>query len=148
MKELEFRLNTETHDVTGPSGTEHLTPKEFELLKFFMDHSDEILTKELILAEVWPEYEGFDSHRLEICVGNLRKKIGENSSSRYQICTIFGVGYRFGLPQSWNRQEKKSPKRVEHRALINDDKWVFYIFLCSSILSGFFSVWQPVPKPL
>lgn len=69
-----------------------LTMKEFELLKFFMEHPREVLTREQILENVW----GYDfvgeSNVIEVYIRYLRLKIEENGQKRL-IQTVRGVGY-------------------------------------------------------
>jgi OmpR family response regulator NblR len=69
-----------------------LTMKEFELLKFLMEHPREVLTREQILENVW----GYDfmgeSNVIEVYIRYLRLKI-EDESGRRLIQTVRGVGY-------------------------------------------------------
>ncbi|MBD0269841.1 response regulator transcription factor NblR [Pseudanabaena sp. FACHB-2040] len=69
-----------------------LTMKEFELLKYLMEHPREVLTREQILENVW----GYDfmgeSNVIEVYIRYLRLKIdGENEKRLIQ--TVRGVGY-------------------------------------------------------
>lgn len=69
-----------------------LTMKEFELLKFLMEHPREVLTREQILENVW----GYDfmgeSNVIEVYIRYLRLKIEEDGLKRL-IQTVRGVGY-------------------------------------------------------
>ncbi|MDB9488721.1 response regulator transcription factor [Dolichospermum circinale CS-537/01] len=69
-----------------------LTMKEFELLKFLMEHPREVLSREQILENVW----GYDfmgeSNVIEVYVRYLRLKIEEQGQKRL-IQTVRGVGY-------------------------------------------------------
>ncbi|MBE9191216.1 response regulator transcription factor [Gloeocapsopsis crepidinum LEGE 06123] len=69
-----------------------LTMKEFELLKFLMQHPREVLTREQILENVW----GYDfmgeSNVIEVYIRYLRLKIEDESQKRL-IQTVRGVGY-------------------------------------------------------
>ncbi|HEY9888577.1 MAG TPA: response regulator transcription factor [Candidatus Obscuribacterales bacterium] len=69
-----------------------LTMKEFELLRYLMEHPREILTREQILENVW----GYDfmgeSNVIEVYVRYLRLKIDSDSEKRL-IQTVRGVGY-------------------------------------------------------
>jgi two-component system, OmpR family, response regulator NblR len=70
----------------------NLTMKEYDLLKYLMEHPREILTREQILENVW----GFDflgeSNVIEVYIRYLRLKI-EGEGDRKLIHTIRGVGY-------------------------------------------------------
>lgn len=67
-----------------------LTAREFALLEMFMNHADQVLSREQLLSGVW----GFDfdpeSNVVDVYVRYLRRKIGED-----RIETIRGMGYRF-----------------------------------------------------
>jgi OmpR family response regulator NblR len=69
-----------------------LTMKEFELLKYLMEHPREVLTREQILENVW----GYDfmgeSNVIEVYIRYLRLKIEEEGQKRL-IQTVRGVGY-------------------------------------------------------
>ncbi|MES1023351.1 response regulator transcription factor NblR [Gloeocapsa sp. BRSZ] len=69
-----------------------LTMKEFELLKYLMEHPREVLTREQILENVW----GYDfmgeSNVIEVYIRYLRLKI-EDEGHRRLIQTVRGVGY-------------------------------------------------------
>jgi two-component system, OmpR family, response regulator NblR len=69
-----------------------LTMKEFELLKFLMEHPREVLTREQILENVWGyEFVG-ESNVIEVYVRYLRLKVEEEGEKRL-IQTVRGVGY-------------------------------------------------------
>jgi len=69
-----------------------LTMKEFELLKYLMQHPNEVLTRDQILENVWGyEFMG-ESNVIEVYIRYLRLKIDGDSSKRL-IQTVRGVGY-------------------------------------------------------
>jgi two-component system, OmpR family, response regulator NblR len=69
-----------------------LTMKEFELLKFLMEHPREVLTREQILENVWGyEFVG-ESNVIEVYVRYLRLKVEDEGEKRL-IQTVRGVGY-------------------------------------------------------
>lgn len=69
-----------------------LTMKEFELIKYLMEHPREVLTREQILENVW----GYDfvgeSNVIEVYIRYLRLKIEDEGEKRL-IQTVRGVGY-------------------------------------------------------
>jgi two-component system KDP operon response regulator KdpE len=77
-----------------------LTPTEFRLLAYMIQHQGRLLTHRQILHAVWgPEY-GDDIDSLRMFVRALRRKIespaGPKGTGRHYITTEYGVGYRFG----------------------------------------------------
>lgn len=69
-----------------------LTPKEFDLLLFFVKNKGQVFSRNHILSSVWSfDYCG-DTRTVDIHVRRLRKKLDENSDVSF-IETVFGVGY-------------------------------------------------------
>jgi two-component system, OmpR family, KDP operon response regulator KdpE len=76
----------------------HLSPKEFELLAYFMQNQGVPLTHTRLLRSLWgPEY-GNELEYLRSYVKALRKKIEEDPASPQYILTEPWVGYRFRNP--------------------------------------------------
>jgi two-component system KDP operon response regulator KdpE len=76
----------------------HLSPKEFELLEFLMQHKGIPLTHARILRTIWgPEY-GNEPDYLRSYVKTLRKKIEDDPGRPEFILTEPWVGYRFSDP--------------------------------------------------
>lgn len=72
-----------------------LKPKEYDLLLYFAQHKGQVLSRELILQNVWGwDYFG-DSRTVDVHVRWLREKLERHSSEPERIVTIRGAGYRF-----------------------------------------------------
>lgn len=84
--------------VTG-RGVEHrLTPKEFALLRYFLENANDVLPHRKILQNVWgPEY-GDEVEYLRVFVNQLRKKIESDPAKPQHLLTEPWAGYRFVLP--------------------------------------------------
>lgn len=73
-----------------------LTPKEFAMLEYLMEHAGTAVSKSDILSEVWdPHYRG-DVNVVEVYAGYLRKRI-DTPFGRKAIETVRGVGYRLDI---------------------------------------------------
>lgn len=83
-------LDERTRWVTADGSSVELSAREFELLKAFLRHPGQVMSREQLLAHVWGY--GYDpgSNVVDVYVGYLRKKLGSN---RFE--TVRGVGYRF-----------------------------------------------------
>lgn len=91
----DFHIDLESRKVTVRGREIHLTPKEFDLLVYFISNSGKVLTHRTLLAAVWGgDYVEQDQY-LRVFVGNLRKKLGTNASGQSYILTEPWVGYRF-----------------------------------------------------
>lgn len=88
----DLQLDLATRRAQRRSRTIELTMKEFELLRYLMEHPREILTREQILDNVW----GFDfrgeSNVIEVYIRYLRLKVQVAPEKRL-IHTVRGVGY-------------------------------------------------------
>lgn len=67
------------------------TPKEFELMLFFMKNEGVVLTRDYILDSIWGYHYVGDTRTIDTIVKQLRKKLGNISCIR----TVYGVGYCF-----------------------------------------------------
>jgi DNA-binding response OmpR family regulator len=75
-----------------------LTFKEFELLKYLVQHRGRVVTREQLLQEVWGmDYYG-GTRTVDVHVRRLRAKLGPERESL--IGTIRNVGYRFAAPRA------------------------------------------------
>lgn len=72
-----------------------LTPTEYDLLKALIKNSGKIMTRQMLLSQVWGTGYGADAHYLHVYIGQLRRKIEPDPAHPRFILTISGVGYRF-----------------------------------------------------
>jgi two-component system, OmpR family, KDP operon response regulator KdpE len=91
----DFLMDLETYSVTVRGNPVHLTPKEFDLLTFFLKNERKVLTHRTILAAIWGANSVEQNEYLRVFVGNLRKKIEINPAHPKHIVTEPWVGYRF-----------------------------------------------------
>jgi len=91
----DFHVDLETREITVRGKSIHLTPKEFDLLVYFVKHSGKVLTHRTLLAAVWGGNYVEQNEYLRVFVGNLRKKIEPGAASPRYILTEPWIGYRF-----------------------------------------------------
>lgn len=85
-------LDPTTREARRGSRPLALTPREFELLAFFMRHPRQVLPRQRILEEVWGyDFRG-DENVLEVYIGYLRRKMEAGGEPRL-IHTVRGIGY-------------------------------------------------------
>lgn len=83
-------LDVERHTVTKKGRRINLTPKEFDVLTFFMQNVDVAITRERLLACIWGyEFVG-ESRTVDIHVQQMRRKMGLQN----KLITIPKLGYR------------------------------------------------------
>ena len=73
-----------------------VTPKAFETLLALVRHSREVVSKEDLLKEVWPD-SFVEESNLSQNIILLRKALGDTSEQRQYIVTLPGRGYRFAM---------------------------------------------------
>jgi len=73
----------------------HLTPKEFEMLRFLMEQAGRPVPHQRLLTMIWgPEY-GNEREYLRVLINQLRKKIEDDPAKPSYILTDSHIGYRF-----------------------------------------------------
>ena len=70
-----------------------LSPKEFELFRFFMENAGEVVTREMLLRNVWNLTFDPQTNVIDVNVGRLRRKLEEGFDG-VVLETIWGTGYR------------------------------------------------------
>ena len=72
-----------------------LTAREFELLRYFVSHPDERISREALLRQVWG-YQGLPNTRtVDVHVAQLRQKLESNPKTPRHILTAHRSGYKF-----------------------------------------------------
>jgi two-component system alkaline phosphatase synthesis response regulator PhoP len=89
--EIDFKL----HQARRGRQRIEFTAREFDLLRYFVQHTGQVVTREQILNEVWG-YEEFPTTRtIDNFVAKLRQKIERAPHAPEHILTIHGSGYKF-----------------------------------------------------
>lgn len=88
----DLKLNQSTREVYRGERFIELTPREFDLLVYFLNHKRQVLTRDQIMDAVWGfDYVG-DTNVVDVYVRYLRKKIDSKDDDEI-IHTVRGVGY-------------------------------------------------------
>jgi DNA-binding response OmpR family regulator len=91
-----LRLNLEMRAVMAGGQSIDLTPKEFDLLRYLVEHAGASCSRADIIDHVWKDDnpEGVSNNAIDTMINRLRQKIEPESKPHY-ILTIHGLGYRF-----------------------------------------------------
>ena len=90
-----FELNTRTAELSRNGKIIELSAREYHLLRHFLTHPDEVLTRDTLLNEVWG-YDAMPNTRtVDVHIAWLRQKIEEVPRHPRHVLTIHGLGYRF-----------------------------------------------------
>jgi two-component system KDP operon response regulator KdpE len=91
----QLRVDFAQRLVTSNGQEVKLTPTEYDLLKALIKNRGKIMTRQMLLTQVWGTGYGADSHYLHVYIGQLRRKIEPDPAHPRFILTVPGVGYRF-----------------------------------------------------
>ena len=91
----DIEVSVRTHEVARGGKPVEFSAKEFDLLKYFLGHPGEVLSRERLLEEVWG-YNHFPTTRtVDAHVVRLRQKLEARPDEPRFILTVHGVGYKF-----------------------------------------------------
>jgi len=89
--EVDFKC----YKAVKAGGPLELSPREYRLLKFFIEHRGEVVTRDQLLDAVW----GYDTipftRTVDTHIAKLRKKIEESPADPQYLVTVHRLGYRF-----------------------------------------------------
>jgi two-component system, OmpR family, response regulator len=89
-----IKINKDTREVFfNNEPVSNLTPKEFELLYYFVQHPRQVFSREQLLERVWGYQFYGDERTVDVHIKRLRKKIGTSEQPFFH--TVWGVGYKF-----------------------------------------------------
>ncbi len=92
-------IDFESRQVKRHGREVRLTPKEFDLLRYFITHPNKAISHRELLQAVWgPDY-GDELEYLRVFINQLRKKVEPQPAKPRYLLTEPWVGYRFQLPQ-------------------------------------------------
>ena len=87
-------LNPATREVAGNGELLRMGPTEFELLHFFMTHTDRVHSRAQILDQVWGDHVFIEDRTVDVHIRRLRDAISPSGHDDL-VDTVRGVGYRF-----------------------------------------------------
>ncbi len=87
-----LKIDDVAHDVYIDNEKIYLTPKEYDLLKFFVDNKNVALSRDKLISNIWGyDFDG-DDRTIDTHVKTLRKRLGKYKDL---IVTIRSMGYKF-----------------------------------------------------
>jgi len=91
-------LDFSTLELMAPAGMIQLTLMEASLLRYFIEHRNQNVSRKQILEEVWGLKEDTDTRAIDNFIVRLRRYIEDSPATPQYLITVRGVGYRF-LPE-------------------------------------------------
>jgi two-component system alkaline phosphatase synthesis response regulator PhoP len=89
------RIDFRSTEVTRNGELLNLSAKEFQLLRYFIEHDRETLSRETLLQRVWGYQSTPSTRTVDVHVAWLRQKIEDDSKNPRWILTVHGMGYKF-----------------------------------------------------
>jgi two-component system alkaline phosphatase synthesis response regulator PhoP len=99
----DLRIDYDTYDVTINNQTISLGLREFELLKFFVQHPHRVFSRTQILDLVWGHDVYVEPRTVDVHIRRLRQRIESDDANPALILTVRGVGYKFN-PDALNEE--------------------------------------------
>jgi DNA-binding response OmpR family regulator len=81
-----------------------LSRKEFDLLVVLIRSAGSVISREDLMAEVWDENWFGSTKTLDVHIGWLRKKLGDDSNEPRYLHTVRGVGFRFTAAEEFSSE--------------------------------------------
>jgi two-component system, OmpR family, response regulator RegX3 len=95
LRSGELVIDRAKHEITLRGEQISLSPKEFALLAFLVEHSGLVFSRETLIDRVWGPDAFVDERTVDVHMRWLRSKIEEDPASPTRLCTVRGLGYKF-----------------------------------------------------
>jgi len=91
----DLEINFKKYNAQKKGKALKLSPREYELLRCFIERQGEIITREELLKKIWGYDTYPDTRTVDAHIAKLRQKIEENPEEPTLIITVHGLGYKF-----------------------------------------------------
>jgi two-component system alkaline phosphatase synthesis response regulator PhoP len=81
--------------VTRNGKPVNLSAREFQLLRFLIEHRGETLSRDVLLKEVWGYSAKIYTRTVDMRIANLRQQLEDDPKQPKFILTVQGLGYKF-----------------------------------------------------
>lgn len=95
-----FEFGSVQVDLRGTEVRRHgkpvdLSAREFQLLRFLIEHRGETLSRDVLLRDVWGYGAGIQTRTVDMRIANLRQQLENDPKEPEFILTVQGLGYKF-----------------------------------------------------
>ncbi len=94
-----LNINIERREVLLHGSLLELTAKEFDLLNFMASHAGKVFSRSQLLDEIWGYGHAGYEHTVNTHINRLRNKLSDSQMPLEFIQTVWGVGYKFVIPE-------------------------------------------------
>jgi two-component system, OmpR family, alkaline phosphatase synthesis response regulator PhoP len=92
-----LRMDVRATEVTRNGTNVELSMREFQLLRHFMEHPGETLSRKDLLQQVWGYEDGIFSRTVDVHIATLRQKLEKDPKHPELILTVQRTGYKFNV---------------------------------------------------
>lgn len=96
----DVRMDVGAHRAFQAHRELHLTAKEFDLLRVLLRDAGSVVSREVLMREVWGTDPSGSTKTLDMHVSWLRRKLGDDAAEPRYITTVRGMGFRFETSQA------------------------------------------------
>ncbi len=96
----DVRVDFRKQEATKGTKALSLTAKEYKVLHYLIQHSPEVVTRDMLLSEVWgyTDETAPSTRTVDNCILQLRKKLEDDASAPRHLITVPTAGYKFVAP--------------------------------------------------
>lgn len=94
----DLQLNPSTYEVSYRNNFLHLTPKEYSLLELLLRNGRRVLSRSVIIENLWTSETSPDEHTIKVHLRSVRQKLKAVGAPEDFIETMHGLGYRLKSP--------------------------------------------------
>ena len=95
IKHSGFEMKTDAYEVTFKGQFLDLTPREFLILKLFLENSGRVFSRDEILVHAYSDTFDISDRNIDTHIKNIRKKINHIAEEADLIRSVYGIGYKF-----------------------------------------------------
>jgi two-component system response regulator BaeR len=95
IKHSGFEMKTDEYEVTFKGQFLDLTPREFLILKLFLENSGRVFSRDEILVYAYSDTLDISDRNIDTHIKNIRKKINQIADQVEPIRSVYGIGYKF-----------------------------------------------------
>lgn len=94
-----FEMKTDEYEVTFNEQFLDMTPREFLILRLFLENSGRVFSRDEILVYAYSDTLDISDRNIDTHIKNIRKKINQIAEEADLIRSVYGIGYKFNKPE-------------------------------------------------
>ena len=95
LEAQDIKIDVSAHRAFQDGRELQLTAKEFDLLRILIKEAGNVVSRQVIMQEVWGSDPAGSTKTLDMPISWLRRKLGDDAAYPYYISTVRGMGFRF-----------------------------------------------------